>query len=127
MFRMDENSDLSDGDAEKLDRADRLFERMISLGEAAAQLDNAAGYNVAVQTMKYAASILNPSKYGTKVTDNQGNVAGYIIETGIRRTGDAGHSSGDVQNGETETAGGSISPENPNVGGQNNSDGVDID
>lgn len=71
-------------------RAERLFEDVLRYAESAALLDNAAGYNVAINALKYAAAVLHPEKFGTKVTNSSGGTEGYILETGIRREGDPG-------------------------------------
>lgn len=109
------------------ERADDLFEQALTYADDAASLGNAAGYNVAIQTLKWAAVILNPTKYGKPVTDGQGNVAGYIIETGIRRTGDAGFESGTIHNEQSEGENGGVPFENGAVGGQNDSHGMDLE
>lgn len=108
------------------ERADELFERMIKLAENAAYLDNAAGYNVAINAMKYAAAVLNPSKYGTKVVNsNTGAVEGYILDTGIRREGDPGFNNGAPPNEPTgQTA---ISDQAAELGGQVQPDDVGLD
>lgn len=113
---------------ENAERADKCFEELIQYSQAAALLDNAAGYNVAINGLKYAASILNPKKYGKQVLDAGGNVAGYIIETGIRRTGDAGHTSGGVlDENQAGSEGTSVHSETTDFGGQDNSNGMGVD
>lgn len=114
-------------DMSDAERADAAFQKIVRFADAAADLDNAAGYNVAINALKYAASIMNPAKYGKQVTDAQGNVAGYIIETGIRRAGDPGYQSGDLQNEQENGAGSGLPTENADLGGQDHVDGMDID
>lgn len=76
-------------DTDRAKKADEYFEEIVQYCRSAAMCDNAAGYNVAINGLKWVASVLNPEKYGNKVT-GPASAEGFTIETGIRREGDAG-------------------------------------
>lgn len=110
------------------ERADALFEKVLGLADSAAALDNAAGYNVAINALKYAASVLHPEKYGTEVKSSNGATEGYILETGIRRQGDPGFvPSGALQNEQKSDTGSAIPSQNGLVEGQDFANDMGLD
>jgi hypothetical protein len=107
-------------------RADELFEKVTQYAENAAFLDTAAGYNVAINALKYVAAVLNPSKYGTKVVNSTtGATEGYILDTGIRREGDPGFQPGANNNEQAETT--TVPDQNAELGGQVDAHDVGLD
>jgi hypothetical protein len=108
------------------ERADKCFEELIQYAHMAALQDNAAGYNVAINALKYVASVLNPAKYGTKVVSNNGATEGYVLDTGIRREGDPGHIQAGAFPHETSRTT-AIPDQDRELGGQGHANDVGLD
>lgn len=74
-------------------RATVLFETALDLGKSAVNQgkDEYSMTKLTIDTLKSAASLADPGRYGSKVEAMGEFAQGFIIETGIRRPGDEGY------------------------------------
>jgi hypothetical protein len=77
----------------RFDRAEHFHDMAIQEAASTRNKDEAPAQKLKVDTYKWAAGVADPDVYGTKtkVSGDAANPISFVVDTGIRRPGDAGY------------------------------------